>query len=71
MFHSTIKLTAEDSKDENNFFGVNIKLIDGEFQTDLFVKPDPTSYHPYHSKKGIPYSQALRLNGICSDNRMP
>ena len=43
--------------------------------TDLFVKPtdthqflDHSSSHPYHCKKGIPYSQALRLNRICSDN---
>ena len=29
----------------------------------------PSSYpHPYHCKKGIPYSQAIRLNRICSDN---
>ena len=41
----------------------------------LFVKPtdthqflDPTSSDPYHCKKGIPYSQALRLNRIYSDN---
>ena len=44
--------------------------------TDLFVKPtethqflDPSSSHLYHCKKGILYSQALRLNGICSDNK--
>ena len=43
MFHPTIKLTCEHSD-------VNIKLIDGELKTDLFVKPtdthqflDPTS----------------------------
>ena len=43
--------------------------------TDLFVKPadthqflDPSSSHPYHRKKGIPYSQALGLNRICPDN---
>ena len=54
---------------------VNIKLIDGELKTDLFVKPTdthqflhPISCHPCHCKKGIPYSQALRLNRICSDN---
>ena len=42
---------------------------------DLLVKPtdthqffDPSSSHPYHCKKGIPYSQALRLNRIYSDN---
>ena len=29
---------------------------------------DPTSCHPYHCKKGIPYSQALRLKRTCSDN---
>ena len=75
MFHSTIKFTAEYSKEEVNFLDVNIKLIDGELKTDLFVKPtdthqflDLTSCHPYHCKKGIPYSQAVRLNRICSDN---
>ena len=42
---------------------------------DLFAKPtnthqclDPNSSHPYHCKKGITYSQALRLNRICCDN---
>ena len=41
----------------------------------MLVKPtdthqffDPTSCHPYHCKKDIPYSQTLRLNRICSDN---
>ena len=77
MFHSTIKFTAEYSKDEVNVLDVNnIKLIDRELKTDLFIKPkdthqflDPTSWHSYHCKKGIPYSQALRLNRICSDNK--
>ena len=43
--------------------------------TDLFVKPadtyqflNPTSCHPYHCKKGTPYSQTLRPNWICSNN---
>ena len=43
--------------------------------TDLFVKPtdthqflDSSSSHRYYFKKEIPYSQALRLNGICFDN---
>ena len=75
MFHSTIKFTAEYSKEKVNFLDVNIKLIDGELKTDLLVKPtdthqflDPTSCHPNHCKMGIPYSQALRLNRICSAN---
>ena len=74
-FHSTIKFTAEYSKETINFLDVNIRLVGGELMTDLFVKPtdthqflDPSSSHPYHCKEGIPYSQALRLNRICSDN---
>ena len=36
--------------------------------TDKHQFLDPSSSHPYHCKKRIPYSQALRLNRICSDN---
>ena len=75
MFHSTIKFIAEYSKGEVNFLDLNIKLTDGELKTALFIKPtgthqflDPTSCHPYRCKTGIPSSQALRLNRICSDN---
>ena len=75
MFHSTIKFTAEYSKEEIKFLDINIKLIDGELKSDLFVKPtethqflDLTSCHLCHCKKGIPYSQALRRHRICSDN---
>ena len=32
--------------------------------TDTHQFLNPTSPHPYHCKKGIPYSQALRLNRI-------
>ena len=75
MFHSTVKFTAEYLKKEVNFLDVNIKLIDGELKADLFVKStdahqllDLISCHPYLCKKRIPYSQALRLNKICSGN---
>ena len=68
--------TAEYSKVTINFLDVNIRLVGGELITVLFVKPtdthqflDPSSSRPYHSKKGIPYSQALRLNRICFDNK--
>ena len=59
----------------NTFQDVNIKLIDRELKTDLFVKPmdrhqflDSASCHSHHCSKGISYSHALRLNTICSDN---
>ena len=62
LFYPTIKFTAEYSKEEVNFLDLNIKLIDGEFKTDLFVKPtnthqflDPTSSHPYQCKRGNMY----------------
>ena len=35
MFHSTIKFTAEYSKEDVNFLDVNIKLIDGELKTGI------------------------------------
>ena len=54
---------------------VTVSLIDGQIETDLYVKPTDShpylhssSCHPYHCKKSIPYSQALRLNRICSKN---
>ena len=48
----------------------------GVLTTDLFCKPTDThqflhktSCHPWHTKKVIPYSQALRYHRICSDDR--
>ena len=74
-FHPTIKFTVDWSKEKNNFLDVDVTLKNGVLSTDLFVKPtdthqflDPTSCHPYHCKKGIPYRQTLRLDRICSDN---
>ena len=44
--------------------------------TDLLCKPTDTnqflhrkSCHPWHTKKAIPYSQALRYRRICSEDR--
>ena len=42
MYHPTIKFTTEYSKEEVNFLDLNIKSIDGELKTDLFVKPTDT-----------------------------
>ena len=57
----TIKVNAEYSKEEVNFLDLNVKLVDGEVKTDLFVKAtdthqflDTTSSQPYDGKKGIP-----------------
>ena len=48
-------------------------MNNGIIETDLFSKPTDkhqhllySSCHPYHTKKAIPYSLALRLRRICS-----
>ena len=50
-------------------------MKNGKILTDLYVKPTDTNQYldsssclPYHCKKRIPYSQALSLNRICSNN---
>ena len=67
--HTTIKIEAEWSKSSINFLDVLITLKGGIIKTDLYVVyPDNHQYlyvfscHPFHCKKTIPYSQALRLN---------
>ena len=74
-FHPSIKFTADWSKEKINFLHVEVTLKKGVLSTDLFVKPtgtqqflDPTSCRPYHCKKGIPFSQTLRLDRISSNN---
>ena len=72
--HLTIKFTAEWSQTLINFLDVTFSHIGVKVTTDLCVKPTDSyqylhssSCHPYHCKKGIPYSQALCLSRICSD----
>ena len=57
-FHSTIKFTADWSKEKVNFLYVEVTLNNGVLSTNLFVKPtdkhqflDPTFCHPYYCKK--------------------
>ena len=70
--HPTIKFTADSSKTSINL-DVTLSII----ETDLYVKPTDchqnllsSSCHPFYCKKGIPYSQALRLHRICSNNEL-
>ena len=72
--HPTIKFTANYSKEKVNFLDVQVLQKQDKLVTDLFVKStdthqylDYTSCHPSYCKNSIPYSQALRLNRICSD----
>ena len=57
------------------FLDVQVINNNGKLSTDLYTKPTDThqnlnwtSCHPRHTKISIPYSLALRLRRICSDN---
>ncbi|XP_033752172.1 uncharacterized protein LOC117335980 [Pecten maximus] len=74
-FHPTIKFTAEVSTETNTFLDTSSTLLDGKINTDLYSKPTdthqylrPSSCHPSHTTKSIPYSQALRIRRIVSDD---
>ena len=73
--HPAIKFTADWSYSSVNFLDVKVIMKDGKIFPDLHLKPtdthqylDSSSGHPYHCKNSISYSQALRLNRICSNN---
>jgi hypothetical protein len=73
-YHGSIKFVAQVSKQSVPFLDMEVKLINGKIETDLYTKPTDchkylqwNSCHPRSTKKGIPYSQALRLRRICSN----
>ena len=74
--HETIKFTSEQSRDSISFLDVQVSVGEGGvLATDLFCKPTDThqylhkkSCHPWHTKKAIPYGQALRFRRICSED---
>ena len=75
--HDSTKFKAEWSTDKVNFLDVQVIKQGNRLITDLFTKPTDThqllhrtSCHPNHTKKGIPYSQALRIRRICSEEQL-
>ena len=76
QLHPHIKFTSEESQVEINFLDVKVSLANGQkIVTDLYTKPTdshmylhPRSCHPKHFTRNIPYSQALRLRRICSED---
>ena len=74
-YHLTIKFTANYSREKISFLDVEVIKKGNQLVTDLYIKPtDAHQYlhasfcHAFHSKKSMPYSQALRLNTVCSEN---
>ena len=73
LFHSTIKFTAEWSRESVTFLDTRVIREGNRLITDLYTKPTDThqylhrhSCHPPHCKTSIAYSQALRIRRICS-----
>ena len=74
-FHSTIRFTAKVSDDKQFFLDTVSHLAGDKVAVDLYTKPSdshqyllPTSCHPPHCSKNIPYSLVLRVRRICSDD---
>ncbi len=74
MVHPTIKFTFEVSFAKVSFLDTLTYFKDNHIETTLYCKPTdkhtyllPTSCHPPHTFKGIPFSQALRIRRICSE----
>ena len=57
------------------FLDIAVSIKNGITETDIYIKPTgsyqyllSSSYHPFQCIKDTLYSQALRLNRICSNN---
>ena len=72
-FHPTISFTFDVSPTQVPFLDTLTQIKNNRIETTLYSKPTdkhtyllPSSCHPPHTFKGIPYSQALRVRRICS-----
>ena len=76
MEHPTIKFETKYSYMEINFLDTTVKITSSnELVTTPYKKETERntflhckSYHPPSTKKNIPYSQALQISRICSND---
>ena len=68
LMPGVVKFTYSYSTEKVVFLDLEISLVDGKIETNLYIKPsnsqiylDYHSNHPEHTKSSIPYSQALRV----------
>ena len=73
LMPGVVKFTFDFSEQKIQFLDLEISIVDGKLETNLFIKPtnlqlylDYFSNHPEHCKVGIAYSQALRVIERCS-----
>jgi len=72
-FHKTIKFTSQITNHNHVFLDTKSHIEGSQLVKDLYSKPTDshqyllqTSCHPHHWCKNIPYSLALRIRRICS-----
>ena len=75
ILYPTIKFELVYSDSHLNVLDLTLHLVDGYIQTDVYSKPTdshlylkPTSAHPKHVFKAIPYGVATRLKRNCSND---
>ena len=75
-YHPSIKFTSKYSRERIDFLDAETSKKKNQLLTDVFVKLTDThqylhatSCHVCHSKKSIPYSQALHFNRIRCKNQ--
>ena len=73
-YHPTIRFTAEVSNEKHVFLDTKSRLAGNNIDMDLHTKPTdthqyllPSSCHPKHCSRNVPYSLALRIRRICSN----
>ena len=73
-FHPTIRFTAEVFIEEHVFLDTTSRLLGNNIYADLYTKPTdthqyllPSSCHPKHCSRNVPYSLARRIRRICSN----
>ena len=72
---SFVRSFVHSSDSHLNVLDLTLHLVDGCIQTDVYSKPTdshlylkPTSAHPKHVFKAIPYGVATRLKRNCSND---
>ena len=73
-YHPTINFTANYSREKVSNLDVEVTKKRNQLVTNLYIKRigadqylNVSSCQVFHSKKSMRYSQALRLNSICSE----
>ena len=67
-FHPTIRFETEVFNEEHVFLDTKSRLVGNNIDVDLYTKPTdthqyrlPSSCHPRHCSRNVPYSLALRI----------